>query len=44
MIGTYSVGVFVELGLGIGLIIGFIAGSAYRGIVDKWKFRKKNKM
>jgi hypothetical protein len=43
MIATYSVGVFIEAGLAVGLIIGFIVGSMYRGLIDKWKFRNKNK-
>lgn len=33
----------IEFGLGIGLIIGFLLGQAYRGLIDKWKFRNKNK-
>jgi hypothetical protein len=43
MIGTYNVGIILEWGLGIGLIIGFVLGSTYRGLIDKWKFRNKNK-
>lgn len=38
-----GIGVFIEFGLGVGLIIGFIIGSTYRGLIDKWKFRKDNK-
>lgn len=42
MIGTYNISLVLEWGLGIGLIVGFILGQAYRGLLDKWKFRKKN--
>jgi hypothetical protein len=31
----------IEFGLGVGLIVGFLLGQAYRGLVDKWKFRNK---
>ncbi len=36
-----GVGVFIEFGLGIGLIIGFLLGRSYQNLVDWWKFRKK---
>ncbi len=38
-----GIGVFIEFGLGVGLIIGFLMGQAYRGLIDKWKYRNKSK-
>lgn len=31
----------IEFGFAVGLILGFFLGQAYRGLVDKWKFRNK---
>lgn len=31
----------VEIGFAGGLITGFALGSTYRGLLDKWKFRKQ---
>lgn len=30
----------VEFGFAVGFILGCFTGAAYRGLVDKWKFRK----
>lgn len=38
---TMNFGFLIEFGLGIGLIVGFLLGQAYRGLIDKWKFRNK---
>ncbi len=31
----------VEFGFAVGFLSGFFIGQAYRGLIDKWKFRKK---
>lgn len=31
----------VEFGFAVGLVVGFLLGQTYRGIIDRWKFRNK---
>lgn len=31
----------VEFGFVVGTFVGFFVGQAYRGLIDKWKFRNK---